>query len=366
MYGVADLAAEGASLRTAVASAQPFRPLMVKIKLTRRCNLACPMCGFWCRQGEDSLACEQVVRILGELATLGCRKVHYSGGEPTLRLDLPDLIAAARRLKLRVTLTTNATLLNHSLCKRLLSAGLRSVNVSLDAPDPRLHDRMRGTRRAFKHAVAGVRMLQRVAEERGVALAVRMNAVVSRWNYHALAGLPALARELGVSGLLLRPVDDASGRLLLKRRRLMDYNPRIAPALAEAALASGLLAERAAAYPFGITRRELRESRFGLYAHGLYERQPCYAPWTHAQIQADGRVVPCCMANVTLGDLTQQTFAEVWQGEPYHALRARLATLQPLPDCARCDTFCRENMALHRICEGEGTGGSEGTEETGD
>ena len=94
--------------------------------------------------------------------------------------------------------------------------------------------------------------------------------------------LPALAHELGAQSLLLMPVDDPSGKLLLNKRRLLDYNRRIAPALAERSVALGLMRDPGEAYPFGATKDELAASRKGHYARGLYERQPCYAPWTHA------------------------------------------------------------------------------------
>ena len=142
MYNVERLQDEAEAFAGAVEQAEPFRPLMVKIKLTWRCNLACEMCDYWRQDLPTPLTTDLVTRTLDELAALGCRKVHFSGGEPTLRPDLPDLIAHARRLKLRVTLTTNGTLLTRDLARRLVKAGLNSVCVSIDSPvrsDPRPH-----------------------------------------------------------------------------------------------------------------------------------------------------------------------------------------------------------------------------------
>ena len=109
--------------------------------------------------------------MLDDLAALGCRKVHFSGGEPTLRPDLPDIMAHARRLKLRVTLTTNGTLLTRELSRQLVKAGLNSVCVSIDSPVRSVHDRMRGMPGALKQTLAGVRELRRAAKQRGVIAA---------------------------------------------------------------------------------------------------------------------------------------------------------------------------------------------------
>ena len=349
MYNVARLRDEAEAFRGAVERAEPFRPLMVKLKLTWQCNLACPMCHYWRRDLPTALTTDLVARTLDDLAALGCAKVHFSGGEPTIRPDLPDLIAHARQLKLRVALTTNATLITRDLAKRLARAGLNSVCVSMDSPVRSVHDHMRGAPGAFKRTVAGVRELRRAAQRHGTPLPIRINTVVARENYATLDKLPALAHALGAQSLLLMPVDDHTGALVLNKRRLLDYNQRIAPALASRALAFGLMRQISEAFPFGITKPELASSRDGRYARGLYERQPCYAPWTHALVAADARVAPCCGAPlVTLGDLHEQSFAEIWRGEAYRHLRETMRDGTPLPECATCDTFLAENRILHQ------------------
>jgi len=349
MYNVKQLQGEAKAFAGAVKQAEPFRPLMVKIKLTWQCNLACEMCDYWRQDLPSLLTTDLVVRTLDELVVLGCRKVHFSGGEPTLCPDLPDLIAHARRLKLRVTLTTNGTLFTRELSRQLVKTGLNSVCVSIDSPVRSVHDRIRGMPGAFKQTVAGVRELRRAAERRGVSLPIRINTVVGRKNYDTLDEMPALAHELAAQSLLLMPVDDPSGKLLLNKRRLLDYNRRIAPALAERSVALGLMRGSVEAHPFGATKDELAASRKGHYARGLYERQPCYAPWTHALVTADARVAPCCSApRITLGNLQYQSFADIWQGDAYRHLRESMRDSRPLSECVSCDTFLLENRTLHQ------------------
>jgi MoaA/NifB/PqqE/SkfB family radical SAM enzyme len=347
MYNVTRVQQEANAFRAAVAQAEPFRPLMVKLKLTWACNLACSMC-HWTQARPTPLTTDVVTRTLDELAALGCRKVHFSGGEPTLRSDLPELIAHARRLKLRVTLTTNGTLVTRDLARRVVRAGLNSVCVSIDSPVRSVHDAIRGVQGAFKQTLAGVRALRRAAERHGKRLPIRINTVVRRDNYDTLDQLPALAHELGAASLLLMPVDDSSGELLLNKQRLFDYNRRIAPALAAQALELGLMRHPSEAYPFGTSQADLAASRNGQYARGFYAHQPCYAPWTHAFIAADARVGPCCSApGVTLGNLQPQSFADIWRSDAYRRLREAMRDGSPLPDCAHCDTFLAENRLLH-------------------
>jgi len=349
MYNLTQLKSEAQVFGATVERAEPFRPLMVKIKLTWRCNLACTMCDFWKQNRPTLLTTERVACVLDELAKLGCRKVHFSGGEPTLCPDLPDLIAHARQLKLRVTLTTNGTLLTRELAERLIKARLNSVCISMDSPVRSVHDHIRGVEGAFKQTLTGVQQLRRAAERRGVPLPIRINTVVRKDNYDTLDQLPALAHRLGAQSILLMPVDDPSGQLVLNKRRLLDYNRRIAPALAAQALAFGLIHHVSEAYPFGTTKAELAASRNGHYARGLYCLQPCYALWTHALITADGCVAPCCSApRVILGDLREHTFTEIWHSQAYRHLRQSMRDGQPLSECAGCDVFLAENRFLHQ------------------
>jgi len=349
MYNVARVRDHAEAFGAAVEQAEPFAPLMVKLKLTWRCNLACGMCE-WKQDHSTLLTAELAACTLDELAAIGCRKIHFSGGEPTLRPDLPDLIAHAHHRGLRVTLTTNGTLVTRELARQLVKAGLNSVCVSIDSPIRSVHDRIRGVEGAFKQTIAGVRALRYTAERRNRRLPIQINTVVCRDNYDTLDRLPVLAHMLGAQHILLMPVDDPTDTLRLNKRRLLDYNRRIAPALAAQAMSLGLMRRPGEAYPFGKTRDELAASRNGHYARGLYRHQPCYAVWTHALITADALVTPCCSApRIILGDLRESSFADIWQGTAYRHLRETMRNGQPLPECLTCDTFLAENRTLHHI-----------------
>src|SRR5687768_8072987 len=121
-----------------------------KLKLVDGCNLACFMCDYWKRSREVELQTDEVVRVLDDLRALGCEKVHFTGGELFLRRDALELLAHARDLGLRVNLTTNGTLLDKDRLRALLRVPPRSLTFSVDAPQARLHDALRGQEGAFK------------------------------------------------------------------------------------------------------------------------------------------------------------------------------------------------------------------------
>jgi radical SAM protein with 4Fe4S-binding SPASM domain len=351
MYDLPAIAADGPRFAHCVAQATPYTPLHVKLKLTWRCNLRCVMCNVWRQRRREELTLERLRALGDELADLGCRKIHLTGGEVLLRPDLCDLITFLTTKGMRVNLTTNGTLLTREVALRLVDSGLRGISVSMESPLRRVHDRIRG-KGNWKRTIKGLRALRRAKEKRRAKLRIRINTVVSRTNYEGLADLATFAREHGADRLTLIPVDDPDGRLLLNKARLRDYNARIGPRIATAGVAAGLFENPREAYPFGSARAKLAFSREGLYARGLYERQPCYAPWTHALVTPRGRVYACCMTRgepQPLGDLRRATFQQIWEGATYRALRQAMRDGLPYPICHRCDDFLEANRFLHQV-----------------
>ena len=347
MYALNDVAADGPAFAAAVTQAQPYKPLYVKLKLVWGCNLRCGMCNHWRFKRKPPLGPEQFKTIVDDLAALGCRKIHISGGEPTLYPRLDSLIAHITAHNIRVTMTTNATLITREDARLLAEAGLRGVNVSIDSPDRRLHDQIRGVKGSWKKTIKGCRYLRRRMKKGNV----RINTVVGRLNYASLIDLPAMAAELGADAINLIPLDEHTGDLQrLSKRQIYDYNQHIAPVIAERGLALGLIKETREAYPFGQSSQAIRLSKNGHYAGGYYEHRPCFAPWTHALIDHTGRVRVCCMLREgpVLGDLTQQSFAKIWAGADYANLRSQ-TTLPLFSTCRHCDDFLDENRRLAEI-----------------
>ncbi len=350
MIGLETIAADLPAFKQALVSQQAYKPLSVKIKLIFGCNLRCEMCNHWRSVRPPPLSMQRWAEILTELAGAGCQKIHLSGGEPLLRAGLPELVAHAVGLGLRVTMTTNGTLLDKAQAKDLVQAGLRGVNISLDAPDRKLHDTLRGVPGAWKKACRAVEYFQRYASKGKLTL--RVNTVVSRQNYTHLAAMPDFVSGLGAQALNLIGVDDHCGEHLgLHRRHILEYNTRIAPALAERALALGLMHTEQEAYPFGRLPSEQGFARRGDYAFGYYRTHPCFAPWTHSLIDYDGKVFVCCMTReriTPLGDLRTNSFSEIWQGEAYRAVRGQMDPPR-LAACRSCDDFIDQNAQILAI-----------------
>jgi MoaA/NifB/PqqE/SkfB family radical SAM enzyme len=350
MYSLETIANEKDDFLKAVLNARAFKPLYVKIKINYGCNLKCGMCKHWRETRETPISMEHFKEALTELAELGCKKIHFSGGEPMLRPQLPDLVAHAAELGMRVTLTTNGTLVNKEKAKALIEAGLRGVNVSIDSPIRKVHEQVRGVEGSFKLTTKAVSLFSKYSHKG--KLTVRINTVISRENYLSLATLPDIAHELGADGINLIPVDDHCGEhLSMRKKDIALFNTEIAPQIEARARALNINIADEDAFPFGKDESEIRLGRAGRYAFGYYGKHPCYAPWTHSLIDFNGLIYVCCMTREQispLGDLRKQSFKEIWEGAAYQSARQKMhpPSLKP---CQRCDDFIVENKKIWEI-----------------
>lgn len=347
MYNSAQFENNKDEILQAVLNARPFKPLYVKIKVNYGCNLKCEMCKHWRMTREAPIPMDRFREVITELAEMGAQKIHFSGGEPMLRPQLPDLVAQATGLGMRVTLTTNGTLINKEKAKTLIEAGLRGVNISIDSPVRKMHEKIRGVEGSFKLTTRAVSLFRKYAHKG--KLTVRINTVVGRSNYQTLAALPDLAHELGADGINLIPVDDHCGEhLSMRKKDIALFNEEIAPHIEKRAQELGVNLADEDAFPFGRDESEVRLGRAGRYAFGYYNKFPCYAPWTHSLIDFNGLVYVCCMTREQippLGDIRKQSFKEIWEGLAYQAVRQNMhpPSLKP---CQRCDDFIVENKKI--------------------
>jgi radical SAM protein with 4Fe4S-binding SPASM domain len=221
------------------------------------------------------------------------------------------------------------------------------VNISIDSPIRKMHEKIRGVEGSFKATTMAVELFRRY-KHKG-KLTIRINTVVSRTNYRTLETLPDLAHELGADGINLIPVDDHCGEILSMRKKDISlFNAEIAPKLAARALELGLIVSDEDAFPFGRTESEIRLGRAGRYAFGYYDKHPCYAPWTHSLIDFNGDVYVCCMTREripALGNIRDQSFKEIWEGAAYRQMRLKMHP-PALAACRRCDDFIEQNKNI--------------------
>jgi len=138
--------------------------------ITRRCNLRCIHCYSSSRDIEyrDELSTAEGRALIDDLADFGAPVILFSGGEPLMRPDLPELVHHAAARGVRAVISTNGTRITEAFAAQYRDLGLSYVGVSLDGLEP-THDRFRGRAGAFAEAIRGIR----ICREAGIKVGVR-------------------------------------------------------------------------------------------------------------------------------------------------------------------------------------------------
>lgn len=178
-------------------------PILLHYYITLRCNCNCRFCDIWkipTRKSDDADPA-QVIRNLRDARELGVRFVDFTGGEPLLHEKLPDMLAEAKRLGLRTTITTNTLLYPQK------AATLRSLvdflHFSLDALHAEKHDAIRG-RHTFDQVMRSIDAARALGEKPDLLFTVDEN------NIAELAPLARFAQALQLV-LVVNPVFSYSG-----------------------------------------------------------------------------------------------------------------------------------------------------------
>jgi MoaA/NifB/PqqE/SkfB family radical SAM enzyme len=325
--------------RGAVAEAEP---VCLYLETTNRCNLLCTTCPrtFEALEPPGDMNWALFTRIVDQFPRIA-RVVLHGVGEPMMVRALPRMIRYLKDRGTYVLFNTNGTLLSEKKGRELIEAGLDELRVSLDAAEPHAFKLVRG-RDMFARIVRNIRAFRALQRELKAEL-----PRVSLW----LTGLKETVDQLNDFVRLAHEIEVPEVYL----QRLVYFPEGQGLARPESALFAGGDDEE------GRRVREAedlaRQLGIAFNASGATdpaaslkredEAQPwslCRRPWTLMYVTAQGRALPCCIApfslrgydSFTLGDATQETLREIWNGDRYQAFRSALLSDRPPAACAGC------------------------------
>ena len=301
----------------------PAPPLAALLELTHRCPLQCPYCSnpIELERAKGELSTAEWMRVLDEAAELGILQVHFSGGEPAVRRDLPDLVAHARQVGLYSNLITSGVTLDRTRIAKLADAGLDHVQLSIQDVDHQTaafianYPGVQGKKLAFA----------RMVREAGLPLTI--NAVINRHNIARVERMIDLAVALG------------AGRVEVAHAQYYGWAIRN-----RAALMPTLAQVQEATQRVESARERLRGQIVIDYVlPDYYARQPkaCMGGWGRQflNITPSGEVLPCHAAQTIAGlafeSVRHKPLAEIWAAsEAFERFRGTDWMPQP---CRTCD-----------------------------
>lgn len=299
-------------------------PYAVLCELTHRCPLQCPYCSnpLELERASNEIDTATWKDVLGQAADMGILQAHFSGGEPTIRKDLEELVRhASRESGLYTNLITSGVLLDEARLAALAEAGLDHVQVSFQDTEAGNADRIAGFRGHEKKRAAA-----RLVRAAGLPLTV--NAVMHRQNLHHLPEMIDMAVELDAERLEVAQVQ-YYGWALRNRKAFLPTREQLDEATAIV--------------------EEARERLKGVLVidyvvPDYYARKPksCMGGWGRQflNITPAGKVLPCHAAEtldfLTFDRVTERPLAWIWEhSEAFNRFRGTSWMPEPCRSCDR-------------------------------
>jgi radical SAM protein with 4Fe4S-binding SPASM domain len=303
-------------------------PTLAEIALTYGCQNRCAFCYASSPQRaiqRKPMTTEQVQAVMDKIMNQAhVPSLSFTGGEPTLRPDLPELIRYGSDLGLRINLITNGIRASREdYARSLVKAGLASAQVSLESSDPKVHDKIVGRRGAHALTVAGVRNFQRLG------IHVHTNTTLCAQNLDSASDLIRfIARELKQKTMSMNMVI-RTGTALESARVGITYT-RVAehlPGLLEVAEDEGVKLVWYSPIPYCIFNPVL----FGLGA------KSCACVDGILSVDPAGNVLPCSSFGDGIGSLLTRSFEDIYNSRAAKYWRRKKFTPPVCQDCPDVD-----------------------------
>ena len=314
---VCDLGLENIVPFTAKLSA-PYR---MDLALTYRCNNNCSHCYNARERNYPELDTQNWKQIIDKLWEIGIPHLVFTGGEPTLRDDLPELVSYAEQKGFVTGLNTNGRkLANQDFLQDLIDAGLDHVQITLESHIANIHDEMVLAKGAWQETVQGIKNVV------NSKLYFMTNTTLLKNNHDYLENFLAFTYELGI------PTIGLNALIYSGRGNTVDTGlPETElPALLQIAIDhTNRTGQRLIWYtPTQYCHFDPMQLDLGI--------KGCTAAYYNMCIEPDGQVIPCQSYYEQLGSLIDNPWHEIWN----HPLSINLRERKDAPQaCHHCDYF---------------------------
>ena len=286
-------------------------PYRMDLALTYRCNNNCPHCYNARERNHPELATEEWKTIIDHLWDIGIPHIIFTGGEPTLRDDLAELIAHAENNGQITGINTNGRKLSEkSYVQTLVDAGLDHVQITLESHDPKIHDQMVASKGAWEETVAGIK---NVLETK---LYLMTNTTMLKNNKSSIMETLEFLGKLGLERIGLNAlIYSGKGKEVgtgLKESEL----PRLLEKAIEKTESQG---QKLTWY----TPTQYCHFDPVLFDHEHLGVKGCTAALYNMCIEADGNVIPCQSFYQPIGNILKDDWEDIWNHKLAVSIRER-------------------------------------------
>ena len=315
--------------------------LVLWINITHRCNLRCMHC--FRAAGEamgNELTTAEIFDVVDEAASIGCREIVISGGEPLLRDDALQILGYVKKKDVKsLKLITNGTFISKEVAKTLKEMEPIYVQVSIDGATETTADKIRGNG-AFRKTIAGVKYLS----EAGLTRDLVVSMTLMNTNLGEIEQFINLAADLGATGVHF-PLFQAAGRGEKNQNELTPDTESLHVALKRILEARETYSEK---ITFSLSPEVVK------HVKGV-RRDYCGAGIALWSVEPDGKVTPCaglCDSQFIAGSIREQSLKEIIY-ESAVAREFQALRLMDNPNCASCELrfICGGGCHVDRFSE---------------
>ncbi len=317
----------------------PTAPYRMDLAITYRCNANCAHCYNARPRSYPEIDTRSWLRIIDRIHGIGIPHICFTGGEATLREDLPELIRGVQSHgQIAGLLTNGRRLADGDYLDRLVDAGLDHIQITLESHVAEVHDRMLRTPGAWNDTVQGIRN----AVERD--LYIMTNTTLLQDNAAQIGETIAFLSELGV------PTVGCNALIFSGRGKQVGTGipeDQLAPLLDEARERTQRYGQRLIWYtPTQYCHFDPIQMELGVKA--------CTAAMYNMCVEPDGAVIPCQSFYQPLGNLLSDPWESIWEHELALWLRERRYAPQK---CQACDVIneCGGGCPLTLLNEAQST-----------
>ncbi len=288
-------------------------PFAYSAEVSARCNLNCPECmvgmGKIIRK-KGYLDSSVFKKLLNESSRQSFYINLYFQGEPFLNQNIFEYILKAKAKKFYTVISTNAHFLNEENNKKIINSKLDRLLVSVDGITHKTYTCYRKNGQ-FDKVISGIKSL---AQQKKVMKAshplIVLQFLVHRKNEHELRHLKNFAKNIGVDIIQIKTMQFDSQESLEKFLPLKEKY------------------------------RRYKKDDDGIWQVKVRRRGGCFRIWGQVVVTSDGNVVPCCYDKIpehVLGNISEQTLAEIWKSEKFDLIRKSLLSNKHTPViCQNC------------------------------
>ena len=290
-------------------------PRLIFWELTKRCNLKCAHCRAEAddNQFTGELELNTIKKILDDISSVYSPIMVLTGGEPLYRNDIFEIAGYAAGKGLRTALATNGTLIDKTIAGKIKSSGISRVSISVDGADAAHHDSFRGVEGAFDAALNGARLL------RDAGVEFQFNTTITKRNVDTIDEILSLALREKASALHIFMLVPVGCGIQIAESDMISaekYEETLNWFYERSRSVNLEFKATCAPHYYRIIRQRAKQEgrTLSFETDGMAAMtRGCLAGTGVCFISHRGNVQPCGYLPVSVGNVTETPFNEIWE-----------------------------------------------------